>query len=85
MLQPDEQVPLTLTGGVLQILFNALNDAPMPRRVSDVAIATLRDQVLAHDPTAFDVPPPQAAALPPANGADLHPSTSFQERVSDPV
>jgi hypothetical protein len=64
MLQPDEQVTLTLTGGVLQILFNALQEAPMPRRVSDAAIEMLRFQVLIHDPTAFDPPPRINGVLP---------------------
>jgi hypothetical protein len=65
MLQPDEQVSLTLTGSVLQILFNALQEAPMPRRVSDVAIEALRSQVLIHDPAAFE-PPPRINGVPSA-------------------
>jgi hypothetical protein len=75
MLQPDEQVKLTLTGAVLQILFAALQEAPMPRRVSDIAIDQLRAQVLAHDPQAFDPPapimmPPRINGLAPEAGDD---------------
>lgn len=69
MLRSDETVTLTLTGQVLQILFAALNDAPMPRRMSDVAIEALRVEVLKHDPAAFDAPA-QLAPPPRANGLD---------------
>ncbi len=54
MIRPDEPVAFTLVAEEINILLNAL--AEIPYKVSAPVIARVRQQVLAHDSTAFDPP-----------------------------
>jgi hypothetical protein len=56
MIQPDEEINITLTGQALQVIFGVLQESG-PYKVVSPVIELLRHQVLAHDPTAFDQPP----------------------------
>ena len=56
MIRPDEEVPLTVNGQALQVIFEVLENAG-PVKVIMPVISLLRAQVLAHDPAAFDPPP----------------------------
>lgn len=60
MINPDQDIPLTLSANQLNIVFALLNKAPY--EVAAPIFARLRNQVLTIDPTAFD--PPRV------NGAD---------------
>ena len=77
MIEPDRELPLTLTAGQVNIVFSALSEAPY--RVAAPVIDTLRRQILAIDPHAFDCP--TATATPQAmNSATLPPPPA--ERVA---
>jgi hypothetical protein len=56
MIHQDDEIKLTITGGALQVIFGALHEAGPFKLVAPV-IETIRAQVLAYDPTAFDPPP----------------------------
>jgi hypothetical protein len=65
MINADRELSLTLTAGDLNVVFNALSEAPY--RVVAPIIEKLRQQVVAVDPTAFDQPAPERPAR---NGED---------------
>jgi hypothetical protein len=76
MIDPERELPLTLTAGQVNVVFGALGEAPY--RIAAPVIETLRRQVLAIDPTAFERPPAPAGL----NGA-THPPPA--ERVASEV
>ena len=63
----DQEVSLTMTAADVNILFQLLNDAPF--RVAAPLIDKMRRQILAVDPSAFDVPNSQPQFMPTPNGA----------------
>lgn len=68
MINADRELSLTLTAGDLNVVFNALSEAPY--RVAAPIIEKLRQQVVAVDPTAFEQPAPERPA---PNGQDRAP------------
>lgn len=65
MLDANTPITLTLPAGACDVLLQLLNKAPY--EVAAPIITSLRQQIVAVDPTAFD-PPPLAA--PRVNGVD---------------
>lgn len=75
MIDPERELPLTLTAAHVNIVFSALSEAPY--RVAAPVIDTLRRQILAIDPTAFERP-----SSPAANGHDAPHPPPPAERVA---
>jgi hypothetical protein len=65
MISPDEGVPLSITAADLNIVFAAL--AKLPYEAVAQVIDRLRQQVLLHDPQAFDAPRVNGVPTSPPN------------------
>lgn len=55
MIRPDDEVPLTLTAADINLCLVGLGELPF--KMAAPVIDRVRQQVLAHDPTAFEPPP----------------------------
>jgi hypothetical protein len=72
MIDPKTEFDLKLTADAVNVVMGALSEAPY--RIAAPVIETIRRQIVAVEPTAFDTP--QAAPSPPpaANGVDHAPN-----------
>jgi hypothetical protein len=55
MIRPDDELPLTLTASDINLIMAGLGELPF--KLAAPVIDRVKQQVLAHDPTAFEQPP----------------------------